>query len=168
MIKITVDNIKDYIFAKAMIESFSESEKLYYRLSTEFLNIEDPEVDIIKSENYYKGEDGLKTEVATEMLYSKGIGTRKSSFQDQFDYLTSNKDLYDIKLRGKIVARGEDDWKELIKQMNEDSEDDIPTNEDYYLDSAYPDTEETAEEIARNIIYGKGTPYQGDGGSRSL
>ena len=62
MIKITVDNIKDYIFAKAMIESFSESEKLYYRLSTEFLNIEDPEVDIIKSENYYKGEDGLKTE----------------------------------------------------------------------------------------------------------
>lgn len=120
MIKITVDNIKDYIFAKAMIESFTDSKKLFYRLATDFLLIEDPEVDVIKSSQYYKGEDGLKTEVIAELLYSNGLGTRKAEFKDQFDFIVSHKDLFDEKLRQKKDKRSEDSWSELIKSVEND------------------------------------------------
>lgn len=120
MIKITVDNIKDYIFAKAMIESFTDSKKLFYKLATDFLLIEDSEVDVIKSSQYYKGEDGLKTEVMTALLYSNGLGTRKAKFQDQFDFIVSHKDLFDEKLRQEKAKRSEDSWSELIKSVEHD------------------------------------------------
>ena len=118
MIKIQVDNVKEYIIAKAMIDSFTKSEKLFYNLSLDFLLIKDEGIDVIKSNKFYKGENGLKSEVLTSMLYNHGLGGRKATLQDQMDFITSHKDEYDTKLRCKIAARSEENWEDLIKAMD--------------------------------------------------